>query len=92
MPFAPDSLVRFFFFVLFFYTWFCFFSICLKPFFVYFNLTSACVLIVCSPDTLLIIESSQSQQAMRQCANATRQEKLKIFPELIKRRGLRRAQ
>lgn len=71
------------------YTWFCFFSICFKPLFAYFRLTFACVFIVFSPDALLIIESAQPQQAMKQCANASMQEKLKIFPELIKRRGLR---
>lgn len=47
---------------------------------------------MCSPDSLLIIESAQSQQAMKQCANAAMQAKLKIFPELIKRRGLRAEQ
>lgn len=54
-----------------------------------FRLAFACVFIGFSPDTLLLIESAQPQQAMKQCANAAMQEKLKIFPELIKRRGLR---
>lgn len=54
-----------------------------------FDLHLAFVFIVFSPGTLLIIESAQPRQAMKQCANAAMQEKLKIFPELIKRRGLR---
>lgn len=69
------------------YICFCFSSICFKPLLV-FVLLLAFAFLAFSPDTLLIIESAQPQQAMKQCANAARQEKLKIFPELIKRRGL----
>lgn len=54
----------------------------------WFRLTFACVFIMFPPDTLLLIESAQSQQAMKQCANAAMQETVEIFPELIKRRGL----
>lgn len=61
---------------------FCFFSICFKPLVVCFRLTLACVFTALSPDTSVLIASAQPR------ANASMQENLEIFPELIKRRGL----